>query len=31
VAYTLYTTAEDYARLLVEVMKADRGTTALVS
>jgi CubicO group peptidase (beta-lactamase class C family) len=30
-AYTLYTTAEDYARLLVEVMKAARGASALVS
>ena len=30
-AYTLYTTAEDYARLLVEVMKAGRGGSALIS
>ena len=27
----MYTTAEDYARLLVEVMKAERGTSAVIS
>jgi len=30
-AYTLYTTADDYARLLVEVMRAARGTSPLLS
>ena len=30
-AYSLYTTAGDYARLLVEVMKAERGTSPHVS
>lgn len=30
-AYTLYTTADDYARLLVEVMKAERGESPLLS
>lgn len=30
-AYTLYTTAGDYARLLVEVMRAERGESKLVS
>ena len=30
-AYTLYTSADDYARLLVEVMKAERGESALLS
>jgi CubicO group peptidase (beta-lactamase class C family) len=30
-AYTLYTTAHDYAQLLVEVMKAERGESALLS
>lgn len=30
-AYSLYTTAPDYARLLVEVMKAERGESALLS
>ena len=30
-AYTLYTTAHDYARLLVEVMKAERGASAMLS
>jgi CubicO group peptidase (beta-lactamase class C family) len=30
-AYTLYTTAEDYARLLAEVMKAWRGGSTLIS
>ncbi len=30
-AYTLYTTADDYARLLVEVMKAERGESTLLS
>ena len=30
-AYTLYTTADDYARLLVEMMKAERGESALLS
>jgi CubicO group peptidase (beta-lactamase class C family) len=30
-AYTLYTTADDYARLLVEVLKAERGESALLS
>lgn len=30
-AYTLYTTANDYARLLVEVMKAGRGESSLLS
>ena len=30
-AYTLYTTAEDYARLLAEVMKAERGASTLIS
>lgn len=30
-AYTLYTTADDYARLLVEVMRAEQGGSALLS
>ncbi|MEK8053102.1 serine hydrolase [Ideonella sp. DXS22W] len=30
-AYTLYTTVDDYARLLVEMLKAARGTSALLS
>lgn len=30
-AYSLYTTAEDYARLLVEVLEAERGNSRLVS
>jgi len=30
-AYTLYTTADDYARLLVEMMKAEQGESALLS
>lgn len=30
-AYTLYTTADEYARLLVEVLQAERGTSKLVS
>lgn len=30
-AYTLYTTAEDYARILVEVLRAERGGSTLVS
>lgn len=30
-AYTLYTTADDYARLLMEVMKAARGESPLLS
>jgi CubicO group peptidase (beta-lactamase class C family) len=30
-AYTLYTTAGDYARLLVEMLKAERGESALLS
>ena len=30
-AYTLYTTAEDYARLLIEVMRAERGGSRLLS
>jgi CubicO group peptidase (beta-lactamase class C family) len=30
-AYSLYTTAEDYARLLVEVLKAERGESSLLS
>lgn len=30
-AYTLYTTADDYARLLLEMMKAERGESALLS
>lgn len=30
-AYSLYTTAGDYARLLVEVMKAERGESSLLS
>ncbi|MDT7838840.1 serine hydrolase [Aquabacterium sp. OR-4] len=30
-AYTLYTTVDDYARLLVEVMKAAQGEPALLS
>lgn len=30
-AYTLYTTAEEYARLLVEALRADRGESRLVS
>lgn len=30
-AYTLYSTADDYARLLVEVMKAERGESTLLS
>jgi CubicO group peptidase (beta-lactamase class C family) len=29
-AYTLYTTADDYARLLVEVMQAERGASTLL-
>lgn len=30
-AYSLYTTAEDYARLLVEMMGAERGESSLLS
>jgi len=30
-AYTLYTTANDYARLLVEMLKAERGASSLLS
>jgi CubicO group peptidase (beta-lactamase class C family) len=30
-AYTLYTTAEEYARALIEMMKAERGESALLS
>lgn len=30
-AYTLYTTAPEYARLLVELLKAEQGTSALLS
>ncbi len=30
-AYSLYTTAEDYARLLIEVMKAERGESKLLA
>ena len=30
-AYSLYTTAEDYARLLLEVMKAERGESKLLA
>lgn len=30
-AYSLYTTADDYARLLVEVMRAERGESSLLS
>ncbi len=30
-AYTLYTSANDYARLLLEVLKAERGESALLS
>ena len=30
-AYTLYTTAEDYARLLAEVMKAERGASTSIA
>ncbi|MBP6674978.1 MAG: beta-lactamase family protein [Vitreoscilla sp.] len=30
-AYTLYTTANDYARLLVEMLKAERGMSPLLS
>lgn len=30
-AYSLYTTADDYARLLVEMMKAERGESRLLS
>lgn len=30
-AYTLYTTAEEYARILVEVMRAERGESALLT
>jgi CubicO group peptidase (beta-lactamase class C family) len=30
-AYTLYTTADDYAHLLVEVLKAERGESSLLS
>lgn len=30
-AYTLYTSANDYARLLVEVLKAEQGKSALLS
>ncbi|MFT3957369.1 MAG: serine hydrolase [Piscinibacter sp.] len=30
-AYTLYTSVDDYARLLVEVMKAERGESSLLS
>lgn len=30
-AYSLYTTAEEYARLVIEVMKAERGGSALLS
>lgn len=30
-AYTLYTTVDDYARLLVEMMKAERGESPLLS
>jgi CubicO group peptidase (beta-lactamase class C family) len=30
-AYTLYTTASDYARLVVEMMKAERGESRLLS
>lgn len=30
-AYSLYTTAEDYARFLVEIMKDDRGTSHTIS
>lgn len=30
-AYTLYTSADDYARLLVEMLRAERGESALLS
>jgi CubicO group peptidase (beta-lactamase class C family) len=30
-AYTLYTSVDDYARLLVEMLKAERGESALLS
>jgi CubicO group peptidase (beta-lactamase class C family) len=30
-AYSLYTTADDYARLLVEVLKAERGESSLLT